>query len=575
MDPSPRAHGSRGRALASRSSLAVSRSARAPTFTARSSKDRSSDVRLWQQRCTWLAGALSAFALAALVTLGPGASAEPRAPAAPLGPSASGSVVPSAAGSVVPSVVPSARAASGPSVPKALAPASQKALAALASAVRDFGGQLSARVVVVGEPPVELAAQGAHLAQNPASNAKLFTTYAALRALGPQHRFVTTLAGTREGGSVPRLVLVGSGDPSLRSADLVDLALELRGLGVRKVGELAVDQSAFDDVFVPPAFEQQPAEWAPFRAPVSAVAVDGNTLTLRVVPGKPGEPASVEASPPGAVIVRASVRTVAKNKAEKLDLSLVGKGTQVEARLSGTVPAGERHVVVWRRLDDPALAAGLALKKALADVGVAVGEVKLGERRGEKALATHTSRPLAELVTRLGKESDNFYAEQLFKALGATKREPASFARAATRVEALLREAGALDAGTRVRNGSGLFDASRATAAGMTELLRVAALDARVGPELVASLAIGGVDGTLRGRLGALRDRRAVRAKTGTLDAVVALSGYVLGPPGRAPLAFSFLVSGAKGHHAEAKKAMDASLVTITEALWVDASASP
>jgi PBP4 family serine-type D-alanyl-D-alanine carboxypeptidase len=307
---------------------------------------------------------------------------------------------------------------------------------------------------------------------------------------------------------VPRLVLIGTGDPSLRSADLVDMALELRALGVRKVTELAVDQSAFDDVHVPPAFEQQPGEWAPFRAPVSAVAVDGNTLTLRVVPGKAGELALVEASPPGAVIVRAAVRTVAKAKAEKLELSLSGKGTQIEARVSGTVPAGERHTLLVRRLDDPSLAAGLALKKALVDVGVAVGEVKLGARASEKALVTRSSRPLAELVTRLGKESDNFYAEQIFKALGAAKREPATASRAAARVEALLREVGALDAGTKVRNGSGLFDASRATAAGMTELLRVAALDARVGPELMGSLAIGG-----RRRHAEGQARRAARAQ--------------------------------------------------------------
>jgi D-alanyl-D-alanine carboxypeptidase/D-alanyl-D-alanine-endopeptidase (penicillin-binding protein 4) len=504
-------------------------------------------MRPWVSRCAWLVAALVVGSLGAGSA---GALAEPRRGGSP-------------------SAEPTARASAlAPSTgDAALASKAQGAVDQLGSAVRGFGGQLSARVVLV-PTGVELAARGEHLAQNPASNAKLWTAYAALRALGPQHRFVTTLAGAREGSVVPRLVLIGTGDPSLRSADLVDMALELRALGVRKVTELAVDQSAFDDVHVPPAFEQQPSEWAPFRAPVSAVAVDGNTLTLRVVPGKVGELALVEATPPGAVVVRAAVRTVAKAKAEKLELSLSGNGTQVEARVSGTVPAGERHTLLVRRLDDPALAAGLALKKALVDVGVAVGEVKLGARASEKSLVTRSSRPLAELVTRLGKESDNFYAEQIFKALGAAKREPATASRAAARVEALLREAGALDAGTKVRNGSGLFDASRATAAGMTELLRVAALDARVGPELMGSLAIGGVDGTLRGRLGALRERRAVRAKTGTLEAVVALSGYVLGPPGRGPLAFSFLVSGAKDHHADAKKAMDASLVAITEALW-------
>lgn len=115
---------------------------------------------------------------------------------------------------------------------------------------------------------------------------------------------------------------------------------------------------------------------------------------------------------------------------------------------------------------------------------------------------------------------------------------------------------GAGDTGLVIENGSGLYDANRVTAFSVVELLRAAWLDPSIQPEFVAQLSIGGVDGTLHKRFHDLRARRLVRAKTGTLDDVVALSGYVEGAPGKNPLAFS-IVNHAPGKVSEARSAMD------------------
>ncbi len=88
--------------------------------------------------------------------------------------------------------------------------------------------------------------------------------------------------------------------------------------------------------------------------------------------------------------------------------------------------------------------------------------------------------------------------------------------------------------------------------------------------EYVAQLAIGGVDGTLRGRLKKEVHRRAVRAKTGTLDDAIALSGYVLGPPGKGPVAFSVLFNKVEGKAYGARAAADRLAEVIAERLWGD-----
>ena len=142
----------------------------------------------------------------------------------------------------------------------------QRALSQFGQWVKKNGGTLGAELDDVASGSA-LGSFSAHTPENPASNQKILTTAAVLRHFGAEFRFRTVLLGARTGDGVAKLVLRGSGDPSLGSDDLQALAKALSQSGVHHVGELLIDQSYFDAHYVPPAFEQQPQEWAAFARP--------------------------------------------------------------------------------------------------------------------------------------------------------------------------------------------------------------------------------------------------------------------------------------------------------------------
>lgn len=439
----------------------------------------------------------------------------------------------------------------------------------LEAAVRALVSDKSLRDAQIGvvlvdvESGAVLAQTNEHLALNPASNAKLYTAAAALALLHGSHRYQTTLSGTIKSGAVTgNLVLRGHGDPSLETQDLWALAQDLRTHGVRRVeGDIVVDQKFFDEITTPPAFEQQPHEWAAFRAPVSAVAINENTVTMAVRPTQAGSPANVTFDPPGFVEVTGTVNT-GEEGADTVVLALSPAGRRLSAKVAGAVGSGAKLVRYTRRVDDPQLLAGYALKAVLEESGIKVsGEVKLGVPGAPvkgNVIAKHESQPLSTLLYALGKSSDNFYAEMIFKSLSAEgKGRPAKSADSAELVTKWLEKNGLSDKGVVIKNGSGLFDSNRTTAHSMSRLLRHAWQDPVLKNEFVAQLAIGGVDGTLHKRFAATRVHRAVRAKTGTLEDAIALSGYVLGPPGKSTIAFAILFNKVSGRGSNARSAAD------------------
>ena len=413
-----------------------------------------------------------------------------------------------------------------------------------------------------------LASYHEHMAVNPASNAKLYTAAVALATLHGDHRFETALLGTAKGGMVTgNLVLRGYGDPSLTTADLFALVEELKSSGVRQIhGDVMVDQKFFDAETTPPGFEQQPGEWAYFRAPVSAVALNENTVTLTVRPTELGAAAIVRFDPPGFVDVEGTVKT-AESGADTVGLELSGAGQRLHAKVSGAVSRESRVVRYTRRVDDPTLLAGYALKAILEDAGIKVGgDVKVAAGREGGVLARHESAPLSELLYSLGKQSDNFYAEMVFKSLGGEgKGRPAKSMAGGELVERWVSRVGAGDAGLVFKNGSGLFDSNRATASSIVGILRAAWRDPTIQPEFVAQLAVGGVDGTLKHRFRSGHARRLVRAKTGTLEDAAALSGYVLSPTGHGTLAFSIVMNHVAGKVSAARAAADSLVETMAK----------
>src|SRR5664280_361336 len=390
-------------------------------------------------------------------------------------------------------------------------------------------GQLTLSVVSLASGRVVADINGDR-ALNPASNMKLLTAAAVLNGLGPERKFETRLHGRAEGDTIPRLTIWSNGDPSLDSSALADLALQLVRRGIRIVQKIVVDQSYFDEKYVPPGFEQGPKEWAAFRAPVSAVAFDHNTVSVSVYTTSPGAPARVVAFPPSFVTLSAHVKTGhAEVTSPQLVLDAASAVNGVKISITGVAPPGSAPTRFSRRVEDPRLLPGYALADTLRILGVQVSQpVELGSHNQEPILAERQSPELSVLLQALGKDSDNFTAEMLVKALGAFTTSSAGTTNDGLRVLRKYAEGlGPLAPGTRFINGSGLFDADRISARLLTQVLRAARRDSLFGPEYVASLSIAGHDGTLKQRLTKQVTQGVIRAKTGTLNQAVSLSGYI------------------------------------------------
>jgi len=407
---------------------------------------------------------------------------------------------------------------------------------------------------------------------NPASNVKLLTTAAALWELGSDFRMRTAIYGRIQGDSiVGGLYLKGYGDPTLRWSDLVSLAHELEARGIRSVDEVAVDGSYFDTQILPPAFDQQPNEISPFRAAVGAVSIDRNAYVLYVRPGPgPNSKALFHLDIPGYFEVENRLIT---SESERPNVVAIQnpKNEKLFLRLQGSVPIGVSYLSYSRRVDDPLSYAGYAMVEALRAMRIRV------PRRAELAttpngtplLASKRSVTLAEIVRRLGKYSDNFVAEMIFKVIGAERRGlPGRSSDGARVVMEMLKRLGIPIDKIAIVNGSGLFEGNLVAASHFAKLLVAVHNDTAIRTEFLAHLAIGGADGTLSERFRNMPAKRIVRAKTGTLKDVIALSGYVLGPMPERVFVFSVIANEIAGKNHKAKTLADDIVRAIASFLW-------
>ena len=203
-----------------------------------------------------------------------------------------------------------------------------------------------------------------------------------------------------------------------------------------------------------------------------------------------------------------------------------------------------------------ALFAAVLLRASLAQAGITVRDLPRwgpmpprlpATREAPALLERHESAPLGILLRRINKDSDNDQAERVLETAGAEAYGGApSPDKGVQLLRDVIGELGLPPGSYLPRNGSGLGHSNRITADAMAALLRELYLDPRVGPEILQSLSVGGVDGTTRNRFkGALAAKR-VRAKTGTLNGKSCLSGFVGDGPD--VIVFSMLVEGLRGH---------------------------
>ena len=395
--------------------------------------------------------------------------------------------------------------------------------------------------------------------RNPASNQKLLTSAAALRRLGPSFQMATRVEGSIADGRVTRLVVRPSGDPSLGYPMLAALAENIHLQGVNTVDRVVIDDSYFDDQILPPAFEQQPKETASFRAAITAFSVDRNSYLVHIAPGPEVDgPADVRVLADDYVQIDNRTVTVAAGPpTPRIDHSLTEDG-HLTIRVEGAIPRRARTLYYRRRVPAPrAYAASLfvrALKRAGIRGSMSIEHATVAD--AQPLVAQAYSPPLSKLLYSVGKWSDNFSAEMLLKVMGAQAETPGTSARGVMVVREELGKMGVDVKGLTMVNGSGLFDGNQVAPQHLTQALVAAYRDPAIRAEYVAHLAVAGSDGTLKSRLEDLPRPRMVRAKTGTLRDVIALSGYVFGEPGWS-VAFSFLANGIAGKQAQARQLAD------------------
>ena len=367
----------------------------------------------------------------------------------------------------------------------------------------------------------------------PASNLKLFTTAAALDVLGSDYRYVTRLyfdgTTTSDGTLRGDLLLRGSGDPTFgsRHAEGEDpfeaWAEALRASGVRRIeGRIIGDDDAFEDQPYAEGWDVWHVATESYAPGAGGLAYADNLVELNL------SGSNVRTSPSGYVEVRRRPRTrhgggYSPFAVEReLGTNTIFLNGAVSSRYRGTMRIP---------IDNPTRFALHAFAEALEDEGIAVdaGRYDVDDLdrapsyEGLDPLMTHVSPPLSEIVRRINVESDNFYAEQLFRTLS----EDGTTRGGARRVLAFLENSGVDTEGLSIRDGSGLSRKDLVTPQAMVGLLeRMNRHPAR--GAFFGSLAEGGRSGTLRSRLGNID----VLGKTGSLEYVRALSGYVTGPGG-------------------------------------------
>lgn len=381
-------------------------------------------------------------------------------------------------------------------------------------------------------------------AMNPASVMKLVTAFAALDRLGPAHTWSTRVATTgavREHVLDGNLYLIGSGDPVLNQDRITHLLRRVRGFGIDRVGgDIVLDASALRlPAHDPNAFDGRGVR--PYNSGPYGLLMHYNTLQLQLFPGRSGADAVVVA--PEQTLAGIEV----DNQLRTSDAPCTLWHRDLEARvdsghrlvLSGSLPAqcGPR---TWAAAPLSPAEYSLALTASLwSAVG---GRIEGRVRDGSAPMEALTrfedeSPPLAEIVRDMNKWSSNVIARQLLATLGATGSTlaadaPDMVAGGAQLAREQLRANGVEVSGLVIENGSGLSRNERIRADSLGQLL-LAAWKKPWMPEYIAALPMAGVDGTARRRLRDSPANGQAHVKTGTLDGVRAIAGYVLDRNGR------------------------------------------
>jgi D-alanyl-D-alanine carboxypeptidase/D-alanyl-D-alanine-endopeptidase (penicillin-binding protein 4) len=396
----------------------------------------------------------------------------------------------------------------------------------------------------------------------PASNLKLLTSGTALLVLGKDFEFRTGVF-RQDAPEGSRVIVRGSGDPGFADHELLEemklgadefldrLAAPViesfkanPGAGVR---EVVLDDRVFDrEAYHPTWPANQFNEW--YCAEVSGLNFHANVLELYVEPGAVGRPPLVRRVPDAPWMeVRNNARTVGSREQQTVGATRAREENRFT--LMGDVPR-KLDVPIRVTMNEPALVLGRLLGDRLTKAGVAHAEgLKVRMANAEEAIEYGTPlfvvrTPLERVLRRCNVNSHNLHAESLLKRVGnAVTGQPGSWSNGTAVVRMQVAERlGASVGNIEMSDGCGLSPENKVTALLMVSWLRSLASDPSVGAAFVESMA-SQADGRLAERFRDANLRNELRAKTGFINGVLALSGYVTDTTSGRRIAFSVIAN--------------------------------
>lgn len=398
--------------------------------------------------------------------------------------------------------------------------------------------------------------------QQPASNAKLVTSAAALDILGPDHTFSTTVASParRNGHTLEGdLFLKGTGDPTMLAADYDALAKQVADSGVTRVrGRLVADDTWFDDTRLGLgwAWDDEPYY---YNAQISALTAapdtdfDAGSIIIRVEPGTNGKARVTTEPPTDYVKIHNTATTGAAGSDDTISVDRV-HGSNLFT-VSGSIPADGGADTEFMAVWEPTGYAAALFRDALADHGVRItGPTTRGATpAGATEYAAHESMPLRELLVPFLKLSNNMHAEILTKTMGRATADEGSWDAGEAAIARVLPTFGVTGRLSLV-DGSGLSRMDQISPDQLAALLGGAADRPWFGDWYealpIAGIADRMVGGTLRNRMRGTPAEGNVHAKTGSLTGVSGLSGYVDTAAGER-LVFSMVTNNSIGVNAK------------------------
>jgi D-alanyl-D-alanine carboxypeptidase/D-alanyl-D-alanine-endopeptidase (penicillin-binding protein 4) len=387
-----------------------------------------------------------------------------------------------------------------------------------------------------------LLSHNAELLRQPASTIKLLTTFVALDELGPAYTWKTRAyanGNLKNGVLVGDLVLVGGGDPYMTADRWWAFVAELRSTGVTTItGDIIIDRSFFSSLNEDrAAFDNAPEK--SYNVIPDALMVNFQTASFTFTGNiDTGKPELMVHPEPANLQIDNAVRVISGNcNRDYQSISLhtpLGPNGNSLAVTGSMVPGCGTWSTSRAIMKAPEFAYG-TFKTFFEQQGGRIGG-KLREATlpaQAKLLLTYDSLTLAEIIRLVNKYSNNSMASTLLLTLGAEKYDaPATSDKGARAISDWLIRRGIDPDQFVVDNGSGLSRLERSTAVGMAKLLGQAWRNQYM-PEFAASLPLAAIDGTLRKRFESAAMRGRLRLKTGSIDNVAGLAGFVNSASGK------------------------------------------